>query len=507
MFKKIKEGFLLHPIQNSSILASFLLIGFIFYNSFYGKITSVTNKKEATNNKTSLLVLKDNPDNFFVTGENQENTTASSDSALSSSTNKDNNGTTIATITGDESQLGDLDSDLYQYTSASLSNASAGIREINALSKSNSLSEKAFAASRKYPAVYTVGGNTSEYNKVYEMNVYTGEKKTVIEEPEGSLIRSVDFNQKSQAIVYPIVAKEDQDPRASAYPYSIKVKYLDTNETIIIGTNKYAASYAKWSQNGKNILVGVEGRGDNGYHSAISASIFFWNADTKQSKECAANRSAEGLPDKLLWPRYTYWADNGDSAISITDAPGNSVLIGNRWEHKQVPVIIKKSDCSWQLVEMADSARDTHTGGPVNYPLKIDNKILSFNYDINQYRAKSSENNFSSWGWIAIHDISNNSEVSYKDQMGEWLSNWIVDKSLSKIVYTVTPSNAAMNSPADIKLFDISSGEVKSLLSPSTYYQVVGWNGNENNVLLWDVSDNFYNLNVKTNKLNKLTRK
>lgn len=115
--------------------------------------------------------------------------------------------------------------------------------------------------------------------------------------------------------------------------------------------------------------------------------------------------------------------------------------------------------------------------------------------------------------WFYKFDRGSQSFTDYRDQTIFTNTNapfvWLGTKDMKSIVYMVSSwpgGGVTSNTLYKFNLETSTRTELKlndNLKNAQT--RIVGWNGNEENVILWDNSNIFWNLNTTTDELTQIT--
>ena len=453
MWQKIKKSFQNHPLQNSLITLILAAICFLGYKTLFGK--AVVNGGVEKNN--IVFLPSDLQDRYFIPDKQ----------AVSTATTTGNQG--AATKNKIDLTLADT---LFQNLARNNFNVSTGIRQSSS-PVGKSRANHIYAASKNaYPAVYFAEYINGQDKKIWETNVFTGEKKLVTEAKD--TIGFLEFSQANQRLVY---STRNEQSKWSIFIYDLDKKQ---QETVIENIN---FANLRWSPDGKNLAFPALGNPGEKNRMAV------YTLSTKNLKYYDINAS-------MVDSRDLNWSDDGKTLIMRQyeqREPAGSLekaipflLNLETGESKKVPEKVSDSEINW-------------------FATIIKNKIISFTEPVYDLKSPGFNTNYFH-GWLSIFDMNSKTYQEYRDQTGDYMQQWILDSNLSKAVY-VTGKEAGDKVNMTLKSVDLSTKEVKEfkINNFSNMYQLVGWNGNEDNVLIWDRSAIFYNVNIKTGVVTKIT--
>ncbi|MFA7253147.1 MAG: hypothetical protein WC107_01165 [Patescibacteria group bacterium] len=468
MFRKIIDGYKNHPVQNSLIVLLLLVMGFLSYEVIDSKDSGNT-----VNNKSSVVLLNGSKDNYFIPTEESPGT--------SSDTKK-----TANTTSTTKYDLGSLVDNLYNFSGSSKLNAKTGIVSTSG-SKSSSFMVKHIMAQDKQPVVFYINyieGGIAGYHQIWQKNTLTGEKQLVVQ--ENTLISSLDFNQAQDSIVYAKYHTETVDGNTiGGNNYDIVLFNLSSKTKKIIAENLSGSSSGtspKWSPDGK--FFAYAEMLDSQTNPKLKIEFY----DVVQEKLIPID-----VPD-------TYrWSSAGNNMV--WDETSTSVAFGT-WNN--LPGGHMAQNSVTQVALGGNVTSTTIKDGKFNllYPALVNNMVFGITSDYDHTCMRQC-------GWLASFNKATKELKEYKtasignaDIEDVSVRDWIVNSKADKIVFS---TDTFGKGETGLKVLDLAAGTSKDLEFPGSFFAIIGWNGNENNVLLWDNHSSFYNVNINSGKMTKIT--
>lgn len=358
-----------------------------------------------------------------------------------------------------------VDENLVQFNVGS-AGASAGIRAEKTVTVKSWL-PKAIAAGPRYPVVYYTDWGHDRNTEILEINIYTGSVRSVVKETSSaqySVISRVSFNQATQTLAYVFNTNDNNNRNVILYD-------LNKNERRVLAENLSWADL-KWSPNNQHLAV-VYKTGNSGETSKTriytTSGTDYTTLDTPNNVTYADNKWSSDSK------YFTYEEQgSGNSWFSTVDISTNEKLrdpeFPNNFTNGENSLFINGMMCAFM--------NDVRTAGEVN----------------GSY-------------WFATYDRNTKSYTDYKETSvhAESGVNWIAKSDLSEIIYIYNPNKGVLK----INKINLNSRKITEFNPPNVFYnrlRVVGWNGNENNLVLWDYDNKFWNLNVTTGKIIRITR-
>ena len=469
MFKKITNTYKEHPVQNSLMVLLLVAVGFLGYRTINPEKST-----EVTKNTSNVVILHGDTSGYFIPEKMAEVAKTKNTSSISKPANKLN-------IT--------LASSIYQYQGEDTLNASAGIRKSRIVSKKGSI--YAFAAEPiSYPAVYYIDYMTNNPKQIMELNTLTGERKTVL--TEDYTITTLSFNSEKQALTYTIEKSAVQ----TQHNVDAKAYYLDTNKKDTIWSNIKNSGYGiYWSPNGKYLATYVPG--DNttipGPPYSIQNTppkIKLSDLSTGQSREINTPANSDSV---------FHWTSDSQKIMMRTwedRVPVNSKL---GWLGRPYQIDIQTG----QGAAIQDQINDNQV---VMYPTFIGDKLFSLTYDD---MGKSG-----GLGWLSMFNMTDKTRKEYRTETSDYVqTDFLIDSQAKKFIFTpVTclnpeqkPDGACTYSIKKIGYLNLKTNQVVDLpvprLGQANGFKILGWNGNEDNIIIWDIYNNFYNINIITKEM------
>jgi len=479
MWGKIKSSFVSYPLQSVLIILLIIAVSFIGYKQYN------TQSSTSISQQNSTIVLKGLSDRYFIP---ENSTTTSSAPVTSSSESK------VATTTGSKLPNLKLIEGLFNYMANTPVNVTTGIKKTNVVSYNKNVAN---AANDFLPVVYyseNSSGNCKYVNpcivttKIIEVNIFTGERKTIVDEGTTKGIVSVSFNGKNQAIAYSISSDVSRDKVS----HEAKIYYLETGKSESILKTDGTIGAIQWSPDNKDIAFGI-----TTYDIAANAfkgnSIYVYDFDKKQGKEFSISNAAIATQD-LNWANDSSGVLLSEELMVNVDTTKDSLPF--------IPVLVNKDDGKIQ-----EYKQDLNQNQVSVYPMLINNKLIAKtrSRDTAVLKDKMDNGGSYSYGWLYVYDLTSNQAHEYKTETGEYLTGWLADKKVDKVVFTKLRDGLKTTA---LSVLDVSNGQVKSLgNSPKDQlFNIVGWDGNEDNVMVWDNFSTFYNVDVTTGQWTQITQ-
>ena len=455
-----------------------------------GCLTFLFVRVENLGNSSNNLIVRNLPERFFV----QTDSSTSADAAKANNAKKTSSGNNIASGSAASKILGQiqLDSEIVNLMGLSSVNASSGVTDVSLAINSNFLLKKASASSLR-PVVYIVDNSKGRFgesevtSKIVEIDVLTGRWHRLVEENSPKGIVAINYSYKAKEIAYAVSSNQS----AWQVPTEFKIYHTDSEKIDTIKEYPGNISSVSWSPDGKTAAFVAEQQ----LPMYMSHTVCFYDKNSGQVTEYPIDHiqySTINLSD------FT-WATDSSGIFAIEQYfAGQSVDTYN-----SKPMFLSRSDGSIKIFE-----------DKINTNLNTDNYIsigskfigITHDSDKNVFDSKINEsvkiNNHPAW--VYRYDLATQQSSEYKDVMGEYMLGfgpWIVKRDGSAVVYTKNNSLGM-----EIHFLNLDSGADTKLVTMSSIYKIIGWNGNEKNIVIWNGNNIFYNLNLDSKDLALITQ-
>lgn len=349
-------------------------------------------------------------------------------------------------------------------------------------------------AAENYPVVYYTD-NFAPRNKIYEKNIYTGKVKTVVTEERG--VGRVTFNTAKQLLAYRTTASDEK-----SYPSSdIKILDLKTNKTVTVGQTKIILALA-WSPDGRYLMFSQQVSDANPTNAALK---FYDTASAKVVDSSAIGEESKG----------NAWIDDSKS-VTLVESTDELVVPSGLIPQTHT---IKKFVVADNKIESLSVAK-----GEIHFFDRqvVANQMFVSTLSQEESRDFSSVNGAepkrrapagaSPLSWLNVIDLSTGAVTDYRKETGDFMRQLLANSTATKAVFTTeTGTYGKGDYDLALRVLDLKTRQVTGLpdvssSSKQSDYSIVGWNGDENNVLLWQRSTGFYNVNIVTKELTKITQ-
>jgi len=476
MLLKIKEGLSRHPVQNAIL---FLLVVAV---TFFGYKTLNQNKTGNSTSTENMVVLSGVPSDYYLTSPTEQGLKPTDKKTTSGSAKK--------------SSVSLMDV-LYNFTFNTPGNFATGIRI-----KSQPLSSKknvVYAAEdNKYPVIYIAENskrfpNETEINaKIIEVNALNNKWNQIVNEGTNYSISRIDFNEKQQTIAYVLTSKASfGENHLNHHQWIVKVYNLNNNKVETIFDKRVADVEIKWSPDGNTLAIAVAY--DSATENMMTATSFiFYDVKSSTSKEYEFTNIEKKIYSAIEVMPFN-WVDDSRGVLTTKSNPPEESI---EFDASKIPVIIDRTNGSVQEINKKINSNQMMWSA-----FWIKDKIIGMTHP--RERAvyeKAFDSTKGEFGWIFKYDTKTDKYTEYDQIIGKYMDSFLLDKQGVNLVYTVL---TGLNK-RDLYVCNLDDASVKKLNAPSSIYRVIGWYGNENNVLLWDYLNTFYSVNIKTGELTQL---
>lgn len=345
---------------------------------------------------------------------------------------------------------------------------------------------------RAYPAVYYVD---STGKTIKEVNVYTGETKTVISEDRS--IGSLGFSTSEQTLVYTYVSGDDK----YYPPVSVKLFNLNTNAGRIIGTTHMHGGLLSPDGTEYAYFQSTQERASN----PDSLIIYHFSTDATQ---IISAQSVFGTTGFVGASKFT-WADNATLTTDTTASDGSQgvQMIAKRIDINTpggISTITDKTPHNFYSEHLVNNRLFTNTYNAAD--------SSDYAYVSGKPPVKHKPSN-ANYGWLSYVDLNSNALVDLRQQTGDFLKEYLVNSIASTIVFSQSVLTNSTSDAYTMKLsaIDLNTLSVVSLPVPDSSFTIVGWNGNESNLLIqtgngYTGNLRFYNVDIVGKVLTPVTQ-
>jgi len=353
-------------------------------------------------------------------------------------------------------------------------------------------SESAFGT-RAYPAIYY-----DTTNAIQEINVYTGASTTILTEPYA--IGRVFFSTKEQSLIYTVNTTSD-----NAYPpVDVRVYNLNTGQTRTIATTRMHSGHL--SPDGTKFGFFMT---DISAPSNVTAlDVYHFDSDAMQIITGSTISSAIGTIADFNW------SNNDMLTVNTYKYLGAQVDLS----HNSQAIVMKINiDIPGDITAVTDKTPLMFHESRI-----IGSKLFTNTYDMAEEEGYASISGAppvkprpanAQFGWLSYVDLTTNTMTDLRSQTGEFLKDWIVDSTGNKVVYSKSNLTGGTNNAYTMSMdvMDLSTKQTISLPVPNVDFLIVGWNGNENNLVLqtgsaFDNNLRYYNVDLINKRLAPITR-
>ena len=304
-----------------------------------------------------------------------------------------------------------------------------------------------------------------------------------VDDPKG--FGAIGFNSKRQAIAYTVA----QNKSNYNSPYDIKIYNLKTKETEDVTTTDKHVEEIHWSPDGNSLAFNLRYNTNTTSYQAI----YFYDMTTKTGSEKTVNNTT-GYSNFMTFN----WMDDNSGVLGIKGLPYDSSIPYEQHKDYSAPSepVVMTKDGQLHPIDKKVNSNQILFGGL----LSINGKIIG-----RTGTNKISDQMSGQYGWLFQYDTQTDSFKEFSDKTGSKILSWIVDNKGASAVFVYDNNPNQSGSGSQVYAINLSTGTVKQLQTPSTsYLRIVGWNGNQTHVIVWDGEWGYYSIDINTGEYTKI---
>ena len=359
-----------------------------------------------------------------------------------------------------------LNTKLYDYNKPN-DNMSLGVRNNSGVAE-NFFGISVAKAADPYPAVY-YSKFWDPRSPIIEINAFTGQESEVFH--DDGVIQSISYNNQRQTLAY-TMDTADSKPSVRTYNFETKTKTLFWS-----GTQVGQASNVNWSPDG---------------------SLFY--AISPDQKLLVVN------PDSMQLSTYPLPADIDTWNMQWDDTSKHITGIVRTSGQTPKAVIFDVQTGTFTTVSDQISHFDN-----INWLRLVNNTLIFRTSDpafTSEFKTQDGKLMPASQGWLGIFDLTSHTGTEYRAETGDYMNSPAeISADGNKFVFI---ERTQTDGSYLIRSFNKTTDQVIETPLPkingSYIFTILGWNGNEDNILLTHSnSTTFYNVNVVTKEVTQLT--
>ena len=377
-----------------------------------------------------------------------------------------------------------INKNLYQYGDVKTAGYTLGNRINNKTQSRSGLIGIANASDGDYPAIYR-----SFNNQIIETNIFTGVETVITTEGTGEYILDVAFNQIRQKLIYYVSATNKSGDLLIAKA-NVKIYDLNTQEksTIYSLDNLIGEMSLGWSPDG---TYATFGRGYNGDSASKKIELYYYSLSDGQVSQRILDSDSNSNTGSIS-SDYTWISDSsGILSVKMFFVKASDNSFHNQYHISLIGV---------KATEDKNFAENLFTDRYLGIAGKIGDKIIG-SVQLACYASSNCSSADLQHKWLYIKDVKDNSLNDFQAEMkGDFVAKWVATKNADLAVYI----SEVPKTNTTIKKLDLTTGVRTDLKSPGASFRLLGWNGDEKNVLLMVTPGELYNLDVVNNELTRI---